>query len=93
MITYADMLNIYKKVRSMNAKAFFILKGTKYKLAINRYIHAIDEESKRVPWGKAFGPKLPHDVLNTFPVLEIKLLKDNEVITFKNIAEFLKWIR
>lgn len=93
MITHSEMMKIYRKIREMNAKAFFSLEGTRYKLAINRYIHARDPENHRVPWTQAFGSKLPHDVLNTYKITEIKILRENQVINFKNLKEFLKWLR
>ncbi len=93
MISHSELMRIYKKLREMNAQAFFSLKGTRYKLAINRYIHARDAEDHRVPWTKAFGSKLPHDVLNTYEVVEIRVLRGGELLSFKSLKEFLRWLK
>ncbi|MCD6509311.1 MAG: hypothetical protein J7L11_02835 [Thermoprotei archaeon] len=92
MITYSDIMRIYKKIRAMNAKAFFTLKGTRYRLVIDRYIHARDPEDRRVSWTQAFGSKLPHDVLNTYEVVNVRILSKERELDFKDLKEFLKWI-
>jgi len=92
MISYSNLLRLYKKARDMKAHIVFSFEGTRYKLVINRYIHARDEYDRRVPWTVAFGSKLPHDVLSTFKVKSIVVKLGDRTLNFNDLREFLKWI-
>ena len=86
-------MNIFKKLREHNGKATFIFKGTRYRLVINKFIHARDDYDRQVQWARAFGTKLPHDVLNTFQVSAIRVKIHDEERTFNTLKEFVEWIK
>jgi len=86
-------MSVFKKLRELNGRATFIFKGTKYRLVMNRFIHARDDYDRQVQWARAFGTKLPHDVINTFQISVIRVKVRSEEKEFSNLDEFIKWIK
>lgn len=86
-----DISKLYKSIRQKKVKATLYLKGSRYLLSINRYIHAEQPNQQPIEWVKAFGSKSPQDVLNTFKIDRIEVYTDGEVKIFNEVKEFLKW--
>jgi len=86
-------MNIFKRLRKLNGRAIFIFKGTRYRLVMDRFIHARDDYDRQVQWARAFGTKLPHDVLNTFQILAIRVKVRDEEKEFSDLNKFIEWIK
>ena len=87
-----DILKLYKSIRQRKVKAILYLKGSRYLLSINRYIHAEQLNFQPIEWARAFGSKSPQDVLNTFKINKVEVCIGDEVKTFNEVKEFLKWV-
>lgn len=59
--------------RTNDVKILIKFKQYPYRLHIYKLIRAVDQQGHFVPWSRAFGPKQPHQVLETFPLEKIVL--------------------
>ena len=92
-LSHADFMYIYKRARELGARVTFVLERSRYRLVINRFIHPRDDHDRRMPWGEAFGTKLPHDVINTFGVKEVIVKLEDRELRFESLKDFLRWLR
>lgn len=77
MVSFSDMRRILRWTRNTNSKVMVRFIDVPYVLAIDKLIHAQDERGRDVPWMRAFGPKQPHQVLSSYRVKEIVIIKED----------------
>lgn len=94
MLTESDVIEIFRKLRSIKARAYFHFKDFKYVLAFSGLIHACDKSLQVVEWPRAFGSKVPSEVLNSFSLekIEVYMRKQIEPRIFFSLSEFLDWL-
>lgn len=91
MISFNDIKRVLTWTKATNNKVIIKFEKTPYFLAIDRLIHAEDEDGRSVPWMRAFGPKQPHQVLSSYKVKEIMLVKQNGSIeSIKDLKELFR---
>jgi len=84
-------MKIHKWVKTVKGRITFIFEGYRYRLVINRFIHAEDEEGKTIEWSRAFGSQLPHQVLSSFKIKRIIVKREDREYVFKSLKELLKF--
>jgi len=94
MLTESDIIEIFRKLKSLRARAYFFFKDFKYILVMSGLIHACDKSLQAVEWPKAFGSKTPNEVLNSLLIekIEVYMRKRSEPQVFYSLKDFLDWL-
>ena len=92
-ITFEDIQRILSLARENNVKVKIFFENYPYVLSIDRVIHAEDYKERNISWIYAFGSKQPHQVLNSFSVKKIVIIKDNEILEVKSLQDLYKQLR
>lgn len=94
MLTESAIIEIFRKLKSLRARAYFFFKDFKYVLAMSGLIHACDKSFQVMEWPRAFGSKTPNDVFNSLSVekVEVYMRKRGEPKTFNSMKDFLEWL-
>ncbi len=90
MPSFSDIERLVEWARENDVKITVKFVGYPYRLHIYKLIRAVDARDRFVSWSKAFGPKQPHQVLETFPVEKIQVeYPTGEVKEFRRLRELL----
>lgn len=94
MLTESDVIEIFRKLRSLRARAYFFFKDFKYVLAMSGLIHACDKSFHAIEWPRAFGSRTPREVLNSLSLekIEVYMRKQIEPRIFFSMEDFLDWL-
>ena len=90
MLSQSDILKLRKWVVDVNGKIIFLFKNSKYRLVIDKFIHAEDNEGKTIEWSKAFGPQLPHQVVNALKIEKIIVKRENKIFELKSVKDLVR---
>jgi len=85
-------MKMHEWVKTVKGRITFIFEGYRSRLVISRFIHAEDEEGKTTEWSKAFGSRLPHQVLSSFKIKRIIVKRGKEEHVFKSLKELFEFI-
>jgi len=94
-----DFQKKYLTAKKTHLSINFFFKNLRYILCINGMVCAKNKNFEIVPWQKAFGSKMPHEILTTFELekVEVKLkgskYEHEKEKIFNNIEEFIKWVQ
>ncbi len=91
MPSFSEIERLVEWARENNVKILVKFRQYPYRLHIYKLIRAVDQQGHFVPWSKAFGPKQPHQVLETFPVEKVVLeLPRGERRELRSVKELLR---
>ncbi len=94
MVSFSELEEILNWTKSSGAKIVVRFKGTPYRLQIYKLFRAVDSQGRFVPWTRAFGTKQPHQLFDTFKVLEIRVIrqdgKEEKLTSFKQLLSMAK---
>ena len=92
MITGKDLERIHTYAVKEKKKIIFIFDRYKFRLVINSFIHAEDENEYIVQWRYAFGSMVPDQVLRGFKIKEIVIKDVKGEKRLKGLSDLLKII-
>jgi len=91
MPSFSEIERLVEWAKTNDVKIEIKFKGYPYRLHIYKLIRAVDPGGRFVPWSRAFGPKQPHQVLETFPVEKIVLAwPDGRIEEVKRLKELFE---
>ena len=94
MVSMSDVQRIRDWALANNFRVVFSFEKYPYVLVIDRVIHARDNNDVIVDWSKAFGSKLPHQVLSSLKLRRIVILRKNvEIMFFNSLTKFMSHVR
>ena len=92
MLSHAEIVKLNKIARERKLRIIFKFKNYKYCLVLDGVIHAESIDKKRVSWNKAFGSKIPSDVLTTYQLDKIIIKTSNEEKVLRDLNELKRMI-
>ena len=92
MLSEDEVRRLTRWAKHIGAKVVFCLEDYKFNLVVGKFIHAEDKEGREVPWVRAFGSKMPWDVLSSFKVKEVRVKVKGTEKRFKR-DEFKKYLK
>jgi len=95
VVTLREIELILSTTRRTGARVLVKLRGSKYSIAMDRELRAVDQEGKSVPWGSAF-PTAPQQVIEAYGIKEIEIQCGGQrihVTDWKSLLEALKNIK
>lgn len=92
MITKKDLERVHAYAVREKKKIVFIFDKYKFRLVINSFIHAEDENEYVIQWRYAFGSRFPDQVLRGLKIREIVIKDAKGEKRLKNLSALLKII-
>jgi len=91
VLSEGDFRRLVRWAKTVGAKVVFDLEGFKFRLVIDKFIHAEDKSGREVPWREAFGSILPWDLPSRFRVREVRVKLGSSEVVF-DMEGFKKYL-